>query len=80
MRFVGAACCLPLLLAGGIILWYSIDGLLYAVTNSPAVDRPGDLFSVGLATLIGLLLVFFASRWLFIIVRLGKRKRSRPGV
>ena len=79
MRLLGAACCLPLMLAGGVILCYSIDGLHYAVTKAPTVDRPGDLFSAGLATVVGLVLLVFAGRWFFIAINPPRDHRARRG-
>jgi hypothetical protein len=63
---------------GCVVLWYSIDGLHYAVTDAPSADRAGDLGSAGVATLIGLLLVLFPVRWFWIAAR-DARKRDRPG-
>jgi hypothetical protein len=58
-----------LFLPGCLILWYSIDGLRYAMTEAPTADRTGDLWSAGLATVIGLVLVGFPIRWFWVAAR-----------
>jgi hypothetical protein len=58
---------------GGIVTWYGLVGLHYAVTRAPAADRFGDLGSAGVAMLTGLILVFAAVRR----ARVGDRRQGR---
>jgi hypothetical protein len=72
--FVPSVVCLLFVVTGGIIVWYGCDGIWYACTRAPAVDRNGDLTSAVLLASIGLTVGVSSLYWLWCGVS-GKGRR-----